>query len=286
MPRYDEAPVDACLPSVDEVYDSALAEHADLLDYAPERDIREIIGSTLFRIGEFEAAARRPLHVSPETAADIGTIWVLSGPGNYDMPFKPQDNPKLQADKPWLAWFDRARMNQGARLARKVAEIRSGQRIEPASINDLPAQVAESKELIRKYGPYVAYNGYPVETEFAERLLERDGIIVPKDKAHIIHGDLKVTTDQITSFTYPDDVEAQGKEVAIVTHAPHLAARVLHMANRYQPFFDGSVPYVVPVATPQAGRREFAMMEARGQLFYMLKKGDAARDPHPYQFVR
>jgi hypothetical protein len=259
-----------------------LAEHPEFEEVGEDR-LRAIIDATLGRIALFEAAARRRLAISPEVAENIGTIWVLSGTGSYDERFKGEDPPCFR-DKLWMGGFDRARLSRGALLARKIAEVRSGRSAVRGTMDNLPVRKAATKELIAQYGPAIVYNGYPCETEFVEKLLDRDGIVMPKEKVKIIHADLKVTTDQVRTFTYPDDPSARDKEVAILTHAPHLA-RVLHMANRYKPFAEGAVPYVAPVATPDAGRRDFALMETRGLLYYTYLRHDAAEKPHSYELL-
>lgn len=269
-------------PTVQEVYESALEDHKDFLDFVPETDLKDAIGSALSEIALYETVARQPLSISTETAANIGTIWVHSGTGSYDERFKPEDNPRLTG-KPWIGGFDHARLSHAALLARKVAEARSGQAPLSGSLATLAERKEATKELIAKYGPDIFYSGYAAETRNLEALLKREDIIIPAEKVSILHKDLKVTADAIRTFEYRDD-EAQRKEVAIVTHGAHMA-RVLHMANHYQPFVEGAMPYIAPVATPEAGRKEFALMEARGLMYYMFMTHDAAEQPHAFQLL-
>jgi hypothetical protein len=83
---------------------------------------------------------------------------------------------------------------------------------------------------------------------------------------------------------FPKEVVDGGKQVAIVTHAPHMD-RVLHIMQSHPYLPDGSIPYVAPLPTPEAGRREFSNMEVRGMLFYVYLQQDASEEPHPYQVV-
>lgn len=55
--------------------------------------------------------------------------------------------------------------------------------------------------------------------------------------------------------------------------------------QHFQPLTDGSKPYMVPVATPETGRREFALMETRGLLAHAYISGFAAEEPHMYQLI-
>lgn len=93
-----------------------------------------------------------------------------------------------------------------------------------------------------------------------------------------MHGERSITTDQLTTFEYPDTPGAEQKEVAIVSSAPHLAGCVLHIAEQYRPFRPGSVPYAIPVGeqnrqefNDMEGGKTFALMEARGLLYYIYK---------------
>lgn len=271
------------LPTVDEVYQSALAEHQEFASF-DQSEIFSLIGSTLGRIAMLEDVAHQPLQPSRSAADNIGTIWVHSGTGNYDQPFKPEDNPRLKVN-PWMGGWDHARWSRAALLARKIAEARSGQSIAGGPISDRSVQLEETKQLIAEYGPTIVYSGYPAETTFAEKLLQRSGIIMPENKVKILHGDLKTTPDAIRTFEYPDDPAARQKEVAIISHAPHLGARTLHFIQHYQPLTEGSKPYMVPVATPEEGRKEFALMETRGLLYHAYITGLADKEPAPYQLL-
>jgi hypothetical protein len=274
----------AALPTVTDVYESAAAEHTEFLDM-PEDALKAVIEGALTRVLSFEEAARQPLTISPEAAEDIDTIWVLSGTGTYDAPFKPQDNPLLFGI-PWMGGFDRARIGHAARIARKIAELRSGQQLEAGSLGGLESRKEATKEMIAEYGPNIVYNGYRSETEFAERLFDRPGMIIPKERVKIIHDDLHVTADQIRTFEYPNDPESKNKGVAIISHAAHVGARVMHMLSHYRPFTEGTVPYIAPLPTPDAGRRDYALMEARGLLYYVFLRQQAAVKPHQYQLLQ
>lgn len=271
------------IPSVNEVYNGALAEHAEFADF-DDIELKEIIYGALQRVVEFERKSRESLDISREEAENIGTVWIFSGTGSYDEPFKAKDNPSLMT-KAWMGGFDRKRIDRGVYLVRKIAEIRSGQDASKGSIANHQVRKEQTKELIAEYGPTIVYNGYPADTEFAESLLDRIGGIIPREKVKIIHGDLKVTTDQVKTFDYPDGREARDKEIVVVSHAPHLATRVLHIANLYKPFVDDAIPYLFPVPSPENGRREFALMEIRGLLYYIYMKNDASKDPHPYKLI-
>jgi hypothetical protein len=270
-------------PSTEAVYESALAEHPEYADFPADR-LFEIIEHSLGRIAMFEEAARMPLVIDSETAENIGAVRIHSGVGNYDLPIKEDDNPRLI--KSWARWADRRRIDHAVRIARKVAEVRSGYQPPVHPIRDMYAMREETKELIREFGPYVIYSGYPSETNKAEEVLNRPDTIIPREKAVIVHGTPKNTVDgsKMMIKQFPSESLKDGKQVVIVTHAPHLE-RVLHIMSKHPYLPAGSIPYVAPVATSPEGQAESALMETRGILYYALLKGEASEEPHPHQLL-
>ena len=55
------------------------------------------------------------------------------------------------------------------------------------------------------------------------------------------------------------------------------------MIDTYRPLPAGSVPYLFPLATPEGGAEEFALMEIKGLLYYMLLTHDASENSYPYK---
>lgn len=273
---------DNVVPTIDEVYEGAIAEHPELFGKC-EKELKAIVGDALSRIVELEHVANEPLVITKEVAEDIGTVWIFSGTGSYDEPYKPEDNPAF-VDLEWTGGMDRARISRGTYLVRKIAELRSGEKLERGPIAD-PVRLKRVREMILEHGPTIVYNGYPVENENAEELLTRAGTIIPKEKADIIGDNLKTTTDQIKSFKYPDDPKSKDKNVLLISHAAHLAARIPHLIDKHRPFARGALPYVSPIATPEIGRREAALMETRGLIGYIFTHGVASETPYPYQLL-
>jgi len=286
IPTYEQS-VEAS--HIDEVYDSAVLEHPEFAGMDP-MELRTFIGRSLGQIAMFEAAARQPLEVTPEDADRIAIVKIHSSTGSYDEAFKQEDNPRLRSDKPWLAWFDRQRVLQGIRLVRKVAEVRSGYTVTlPSNYTeaDVMQARAETKEQIAAYGPAIMYSGYPVETQKAEEVLRRPGGVIPEEKALIIHGNPHNTVEGaqllVDAFEKYDHLLEGRRQIAIVTHAPHLE-RVLHIMDKYPYLPAGSnVPFVSPVATPEAGVHDFATMEARGLLYYAWLADTASKEQHQFQ---
>ncbi len=261
---------------IEKIYEDALAEHHEFGKIKKEK-ILTIIAGELERIALFETVAERDAKqgftIDAETADKIGVIWVFSGPGTYEKPFKNSDKFRKY---PWAAWMDKIRLNHAALLAKKIAEVRSG----TTSSQD----PAKTRKMIADYGPYIVYNGFLEENSAFERMLEHGGAILPAEKVKIIHANLETTVDQIKTFELPEDPSVSNKEVALVSHAPHLD-RILHMLPKYNVLGKGSTPFLFPVPTPQTGEEQFAAMEVRGLLYRMFITKDATEKPHPYFLI-
>jgi hypothetical protein len=271
------------LPGAEEVYASACLEHPELTTFDPTQ-VKGLASRVLARISVFEQVAREPIEISPKTAADIETVWVHSGTGNYDNPFKSDDNERLK-DLPWMGGQDRARLDRGVCLAQRIAEIRSGQPTERITSDSPLRQVQATRQLITTHGPTLFYSGYESETKYVSRLVDRPDFVMPAEKIRVLDTSLQTTTDAVKTFEYTDEKSAT-KNVVVVSHAPHVGGRILHMMQHFQPLHSGSVPYVSPIASPEIGRYDFAMMEVRGLLYYAFLRGQASEMPHRFQLLQ
>jgi hypothetical protein len=265
---------------IDVIFESAIKQH-DVLKNVPETEIKTLIRSVLEEIDLFEKVGKRDkkrLDVPLEVARNIVAIWDFSGPGTYDKPFK-EDRYK---DYKWAEGMDRARLNHTALLARKITEAIIGG-VERGELSRVQTRIARSRENIREVGPFIIYNGTEEENAVVRDVLTRQGVVVPAEKVIIPEGRIEKTSDQIAKIKLPESVDIGGKEVAIVSHAPHLS-RVIRMINRYRPFPENTKIRLFPLPTPQAGKFEYAMMEIRGILYYVYVSPDseATKDPYTY----
>ena len=254
---------------IEAIYRTATHEHA-LLKNIPAEKLKTIIATELRRIDTFEESALKDVKgdivITPETARTIGAVWAIAGTGTYREPVTIVDNPLLR-DKPWATWMDKQRIDRAVALINEVALARG------TPLKDLPQSIA-------KNGPYLIYNGYNFQNSVLENVIAQDKLL-PKQKVKIISGDLKITVDQIKSFTLPNDPDLKGKAIAIVSHAPHLS-RIMHMVERHKPFPSDAKVLLFPLPTPEEGRDEFAFMEIKGLLYYMFVAGDASEEVYPY----
>lgn len=276
---------DAIKPSeeksqIEDIYESTIVEHRALEKLSPER-IKEFIKGRLEEINLLESVGEKNklgFGLLPEVAKNIGIIWVFSGPGTYDQPRKEGD--RYHGD--WTDGMDRARLNQAARLSRKVTEVITGEKFH-SSLANISQEKARIKEAIKEKGPFIIYNGTVVENEAVEKALARKGTVIPPEKVMVINGDIKRTVDQIRTFRLPPDFDIEGKEIALVSHAPHLV-RIIRMINRHRPFPEGAKVRMFPLPTPKQGKYEYAKMEIRGLIYYIYlsRDHDATEDPYPY----
>ena len=262
------------------IYQAALREHPAFAARSKEK-MEYVIQRELQRIDAFETKGKQDeednLVISKAAAEKIDTIWVFSGPGTYDTPLKEMD--KFE-QYPWARWMDRRRTQHGFLLAQRIAEMRSGKKLfsvlEPERVRDL----------INEYGPYVVYNGTTKENDTLAAAVHRSESLMPAEKTKIIYNDPNAlkhyTANQLRNFGMPDSREAREKDVALISHAPHLN-RILHMMERYKPLPEGEKPYVFPLSSGE-GREQFTELEVKGLLYYMYlsPNREAAENIYPY----
>ncbi|MCX6702306.1 MAG: hypothetical protein NTW60_00300 [Candidatus Wolfebacteria bacterium] len=233
---------------INNAYEGAISQHP-VLKGIPEDGVRSFIGDVLGEIDSLEQVGERDkqeIHLSDEDAKKIAAIWVFSGPGTYD---KSSKKDRYENYK-WAENMDRNRLNYAARLAKRVAEANSGIPAEKTSLAELEGQKQRTKEKIRNYGPTIIYNGTPVENAVVEDVLEREEVIIPKEKVEIIEKSIDNTIDQIKSFRLPEGAKVKA----------------------------------FPLPTPEPGKEEYAEMEIKGILYYALvsQEKKASEEPYPY----
>lgn len=235
---------------------------------------REIVATdALNLIQSFEEAASHPnLPKTAEEAKKIKALWVFSGPGTYDLPFKDDRYQNF----PWAGFMDRRRLNRAGWLMRKITEIAIGKLL------DGTKNPYDMRQAILENGPYLIYNGRPDENATVEDVLKRPGIAIPRGKVHVIDAIIDNTLDQVKSFDLPINLNLQSDDrIALVSHAPHLA-RVLYVIDKFRPFPEGVRIQAFPIATPREGKQIYAEMEIQGILYYAFVSNEASKNPYPH----
>lgn len=241
---------------VERIYQSALADHEEYVAFPPEQ-IRKTIDSCLSEMEALEAAAgsKNALRaLTLEIAQNVVAIWDFSGSGNYDKPRG--DDP--YKDLNWAAGTDHDRLNYSAWLARKMAQLR-----------DPNGASGSAKESISKFGPTIIYNANETMNAVARDVLTRKGIIIPQEKVIIPEKGRENTVEQIKDFSLPAGLHQSGKEIGMVSHAPHLV-RIAHILNKYQPVPSDMHIRMFPMRPPGTARdrEQYVTMEIRGILYY------------------
>jgi len=264
---------------ISDFYDYAIRRNENL-KIISESEIKPFIASLIKEIDSLEETAERDkkkFELPDEIAKNIGAIWVFSGSGTY---FEPKKDDRYK-DFPWADWMDRTRLDHAVRLTRKIAEKVSGQNFR-APLSKIDQTKDKIKKSISRHGPYIIYNGAPLENKGVAKALTQKGVIIPDEKVKIIEDDIINTIDQIKTFKLPDEFR-EGKELALIAHAPHLA-RIIRIINKYKPFPEDTKIRLFPVPTPGAeGKREYAKMEISGTLYFSYITHDATKEPYPYE---
>lgn len=252
------------------------------LQTTSERELRSVTDKALTEIDSLETMSRKRPSV-PETAEEarkIKAIWVLSGPGTYDREFK-DDRYK---DKPWAAWMDKKRLNYAGMLVRELTEKITGRSFHtPLGKKLTMEEVEQIRTDIENHGPFIIYNGREDENETVESVLERDRIIIPKSKVHIIGAGIENSVSQVKSFNLPESLQLQaGDVIGVVTHAPHMM-RIMHMANKYRPFPTEATIQAFPLHSPTGSMPEYANQEVEALLYYTFVTGDSTEQSYSYK---
>lgn len=267
---------------VDEIYQAALTQHEKFKE-VPAAVLKETISTALKEIDALESVAENnytKIPMNATTAEDIKLIWVVPGPGSFDSARK-EDRYK-QYD--WAEWMDHDRLTYGARLARAIAEQKSGETVR-RTLGEIKKAKARTRELIEEYAPPIFYNGTKMENEVVADVAQRPGTIVPPNKVVLSAEEIATTADQVKKFNNADGaLPPDAPEIAIVSHAPHLA-RIMRMINKYRPLPEGTQVRVFPLPTPAQGKREYAKIEVMGILYYAYLAPEQSATPEPYPAV-
>ena len=202
----------------------------------------------------------------PEQINDIMGIWVPSGPGFIEKPYKDDRYKNYE----WSRFMGRRRLMYAALLMRKTAEARS---------NGVFGS-NQSIEMIEKHAPILLFNGIDSENTDIRDYLAREGLIIPPSKVHILGSGLNNTLDQVHNLASQEGQEflnsLDGHTLSIVTHVPH-ATRLLHLLGKNNPFPSGLGVSLLSLPTPQQGI-EYKRNEICGILSHIIR-GEATVEP-------
>lgn len=258
------------------IYKRAIAQNLELKDIEKGK-ILDTISRCLQEITMLESAAdprNAKNALTMDVAKNIAFLLDFSWPWAYD---GPKDD--RYKDLKRTRGMERERLNYTAVLSRRISESLS------TWANDqyiIPTKdIGEIKKMILKYGPAIIYNWTPGENASVEEILNRDGIIIPKENVLIMGDGIKNTNDQIETMSLPDELRQPGKEIGIISHAPHLM-RIMYMLNHYKSLPLDMKIRLFPIKTPEEGKEEYAAMEIMWLLYYAYIAKTASLEPYPY----
>lgn len=247
------------------------------------KPVTNYISGTIKVLNQLEEAAQNPqsqLPQTPEEAARIKALWIISAPGTYFQASK-QDR---YASKPWSRWMDRQRINYALQIGRKLAEMKLGH---PISNN-----CADAEKELTEHGPLVVYNGTPaenaavLEAKKAPWFRIPEANIYPGTKILVINpiANINNTVDQIKSFHLPPMFDINpGDEIGVVLHAPQAVRFLYILANFQETVPKGANMRVFALPTPKGGFPEYPMQELRGTTHsrFIANPPIAAEFPYP-----
>jgi len=252
-----------------------VAENFEQLEtLVPSKELHKVSNSIKEEIERIRQAAdpkKADKALTKEVAENIAVLWDFSGPGNYDDAYKNDRYTEFS----WTRGMERQRLNYTAWLSKKIAERISG-------INE-ETDGAKVKSLIEMYGPKIIYNGDQNENKKVIDLLERDGIIIPRDKLIIPPSNIEIgnTVDQIKGFSLPKELHKPGKEIGIISHEGQLA-RMMHIFAKFKTIPSDMKVRLFPVATPDEGIETYTKLEIAGTLMGIYLKNYASKESYPY----
>ncbi len=252
-----------------------MQEMAGKIDRIPNATVQEIIRNAASEIEKLEEAAKPQNALSaltPQIAEDTVALWVFSGPDD-------KNDKDRYRHIPWAHGMDKARLDYAAWLERKISEIRMPSQPKTQEKGQIRQEIDQTREMIKMVGPVIIYNGSDPLNENLNSELQKD-IIIPKNKVAIEGSGIVNTVDQIKDFVLPTGLHQPGKEIGIISHAPHLM-RIAHMLNRFQTLPKDMKVRFFPIATPKNATQEYSELETMGLLFY-IANGSATKDTYQY----
>ena len=260
---------------VAQIYRDALIQHPDLAK-VDSQELHTLISQCLEEIKRLEKASDPKTvaeNLTPEIAKNITALWDFSGPDGHG----------LYHGIDWSVSLDQDRLNYTAWLERKISEQLSSAEAPRGGINSVTTRQTQARALILQNGPTIIYNGSNTQNDRVRDMLD-EPTIVPKEKVFIEGEGYKTTIDQIKNFKFPPELKKEGKEIGLISNAPHLM-RIAHILGRYDSVLPSDmVLRFFPIKSPISGRNKYAEMEIKGLIYYIYisKDRDASKEPHPY----
>lgn len=215
--------------------------------------------------------------------AEIEAVLVFSGPGTYYQRLKPDQ-------EEWMRWMDRDRIRAGVAVVREVTATK---------VSDFLGIEVKGPHITREeilyFGPFLVYNGIPLENDVIRIALETPFCKLPAEKViildEVIEDDGTVhphrhTADQVKSFyrqlTNPQGPLCQITNVALVAHIPDFARNVFYTKkynDEYVANGNTGVNFWVYAIKSRSGTEEDHIQAELPRLVTYARLGHLATEP-------
>lgn len=219
--------------------------------------------------------------------ATIDAVLVFSGPGTYDERLKPDQ-------QEWQRNMDRDRTRAGYALMRELTAARKSARTkDPIRGHDVSIQD------IVDDGPFLVYNGIPIENQVLRQVLTRNKDKLPTEKILIIDEvrtdttfhPIRHTGDQYRSFfqevVNPSSPLHRIKNVALVAHCPDFVRHPFYAAKYKEEFEEKlgrRLHFWAYGIMSRNGTRNIHIESELPRLVEYAKRGDLASEPEILNF--
>jgi len=208
-----------------------------------------------------------------QEAKKIKAVWVISGTGTFFRPFTDMPGDRIYKKKQWAYFSDRDRIKSAARVISRVSRA-----LVKESKDKVQDHQLSLEEQIKKYGPYLIYNGIEEQKKALREAIKSRKLILPDSKLFIPKGKIIKTLDQVKNFVLPNGDYRSGDVLVIVTHSAHYS-RTLRMLNKYGTISGKLAVRVYPVRFKnRIDSMEFTLNEIMGVLGY-IAQGEATINP-------
>ena len=251
---------------IENIYNKSLAQHQEF-SALDKNELLKAIELGLNEINKMEYLSEKEnieSSLTKDIAHKIAVLWDFSGPGVYSGP----DRDDRYKDIPWTRNMERDRLNYTFAIFKKITKL------------------LESKMniFLRKNKPIILYNGTIDENNKLRNVIKTGEVDIPKEKFIIIDNEnIHSTNDQIKTIIWPKELHKHGKEIGLISHAPHLW-RIVHVLNQYDNLPKDMKIRLFPIKTPENKTKEYAEMEIMGLLYYsyVAKEKSASTKAYPY----
>ena len=247
-----------------------------------QKELDLLIDQVLLEIKRLKSAAKlSKTPINLQEAKNYQAIWVISGVGTFSEPLTKLPGDMFYKNKKWAHGSDHTRIMQAIGIIRDISLILSGES-NTRNLRKIHLSQNREKQLIGKYGPYMIYNGTPIQNHHLISAIKTGKLNFPLEKLYLPKGTITKTIDQVKKFSFPTNHKISKRHtIGIVTHVPHFP-RLMRIINRYQTIPLGLTLRALPVSMHNLrDETDFLTGEIMGIIGY-ISRDEASIKPYPY----